>query len=207
HQTQFGSNLPRINLVSFPRSGNSWVRYLIEAATGILTNSVYKEPSMKEYFGFVGENEPTDSGRCIVTKTHTSSFVDVSLELRREKYPDNVPVILLIRNPANSIISLWNLVNANGQGNSYFYNVSNDSYQTNEFHKSVEENIRRWETVVSDRLIWTHRLLVIVYEELVAAPMEGLKAMLKFLGVPLDSQRAKCLTKHLQGPAKGAQRQ
>ena len=37
---QFGS-LPRTALASFPGSGNTWTRYLIEGATGVFTGSIY----------------------------------------------------------------------------------------------------------------------------------------------------------------------
>lgn len=37
---KFGKNLEFAYLASFPRSGNTWTRYLIEAATGIFTGTV-----------------------------------------------------------------------------------------------------------------------------------------------------------------------
>ena len=33
--------IPRISLASFPNSGNTWLRYLIEGLTGIYTGSFY----------------------------------------------------------------------------------------------------------------------------------------------------------------------
>ena len=33
--------LPLIGLASYPRSGNTWVRYLIETLTGVFTGSFY----------------------------------------------------------------------------------------------------------------------------------------------------------------------
>ena len=33
--------MPKIGLVSFPGSGNTWTRYLIESLTGVFTGSVY----------------------------------------------------------------------------------------------------------------------------------------------------------------------
>ena len=35
---------PRVVLASFPGSGNTWLRYLIEKTTGVYTGSVYNEP-------------------------------------------------------------------------------------------------------------------------------------------------------------------
>lgn len=34
----------RVYLASYPRSGNHWLRYLIEEAKGIATSSVYQDP-------------------------------------------------------------------------------------------------------------------------------------------------------------------
>ena len=38
--------LPVVALVSFPSSGNSWLRFLVEGATGIFSGSVYKDTRM-----------------------------------------------------------------------------------------------------------------------------------------------------------------
>lgn len=38
--------LPMVALVSFPSSGNSWLRFLVEGATGIFSGSVYKDARM-----------------------------------------------------------------------------------------------------------------------------------------------------------------
>ena len=39
-------SLPLMALASFPGSGNTWTRYLIEGATGVFTGSVYIDPGM-----------------------------------------------------------------------------------------------------------------------------------------------------------------
>lgn len=41
-------SMPYILLISFPGSGNTWVRYLIERATGIYTGSVGNDPTLHE---------------------------------------------------------------------------------------------------------------------------------------------------------------
>ena len=37
YKTSFGININLTFLASFPRSGNTWTRYLLEGATGIFT--------------------------------------------------------------------------------------------------------------------------------------------------------------------------
>jgi hypothetical protein len=44
-----------VALASFPGSGNTWVRYLLQQATGILTGSVYKDYALLKN-GFPAEN-------------------------------------------------------------------------------------------------------------------------------------------------------
>jgi hypothetical protein len=39
-------HLPACALASYPGSGNTWVRYLIEAASGIYTGSIYKDANL-----------------------------------------------------------------------------------------------------------------------------------------------------------------
>lgn len=36
-------SLPMVALVSFPGSGNTWVRYLMETSSGVFTGSVYTD--------------------------------------------------------------------------------------------------------------------------------------------------------------------
>jgi hypothetical protein len=40
------NSLPPVALASFPGSGNTWVRGLIEAASGIYTGSIYKDANL-----------------------------------------------------------------------------------------------------------------------------------------------------------------
>ena len=61
--------LARRALASYPGSGNTWLRFLIEGATGIYTGSVYMAPGIVEA-GHQGEGRPFDDGSTIVQKTH-----------------------------------------------------------------------------------------------------------------------------------------
>ena len=47
------SHDPVVALASFPGSGNTWLRYLLQQATGILTGSVYDNPELSKN-GFPG---------------------------------------------------------------------------------------------------------------------------------------------------------
>ena len=58
---------PRTGLVSRPGSGNTWVRHLLQLATGIQTGSVYHERKLK-LGGFPGEG--LTDGSVIAIKAH-----------------------------------------------------------------------------------------------------------------------------------------
>ena len=62
---------PITGLLSFPGSGNTWLRHLIQRATGFLTGSVYFAPFLY-HNGFPGEN--VDNGTAIAIKSHLNSF-------------------------------------------------------------------------------------------------------------------------------------
>lgn len=80
---------PTIALASFPGSGNSWVRELLETATGVYTGSIYCD---KSYIanGMIGEGVQTNN--VLVVKTHGT-------KLPAKK------AICLIRNPFDAIVA------------------------------------------------------------------------------------------------------
>ena len=58
---------PMTGLLSIPGSGNTWLRYLIQSATGLITGSVYGDDSLYKN-GFPGEI--INDGTAIVVKSH-----------------------------------------------------------------------------------------------------------------------------------------
>lgn len=83
-------------LVSFPGSGNTWLRYLIQQATGIYTGSIYID------FGLLKNGFPAEKvtdGSVIVVKTHESSA--------KGRAPFS-KAILLLRSPAAAIQAEFN---------------------------------------------------------------------------------------------------
>ena len=61
---------PITGLLSFPGSGNTWLRYLIQKTTGILTGSVYNDKRLRNN-GFPGEH--LSDGTVIAIKSHLNS--------------------------------------------------------------------------------------------------------------------------------------
>ncbi len=71
-----GTNRRTVLLMSYPGSGNTWVRGLLERATGICTGSVYCDSALKRG-GFNGEN--IFSGTVLVTKSHSPNWVSIAM--------------------------------------------------------------------------------------------------------------------------------
>ena len=61
---------PIIGLISYPISGSTWLRHLIQEATGKITGSFYNSILLSEN-GFPGEN--VYNGSTIVIKSHLKS--------------------------------------------------------------------------------------------------------------------------------------
>ena len=93
-----GTGRQPVALASFPGSGNTWVRGLLQQVTGFCTGSVYCDPDLRRH-GFVGENIAT--GSVLVVKTHRSSNRSHSGESKSTFQQ----VVFIIRNPYDSIIS------------------------------------------------------------------------------------------------------
>ena len=117
HKCHFISNPLRdpVALVSLPGSGNTWVRGLLETATGICTGAVYCDISLRAR-GFIGEF--IRSGSVLVVKTHTGSPMwRKSGVLNVKRLKENVGIfgsaILIIRNPFDSMVAEWNRKVAN----------------------------------------------------------------------------------------------
>ena len=87
---------PKVALASFPGSGNTWLRYLLQQATGILTGSVYKDYALLKN-GFPAEN--VSNGSVLVVKTH-------EFGPKARKPFDRV--VLLVRNPFASLQAEFN---------------------------------------------------------------------------------------------------
>ena len=80
-----------VALVSFPGSGNTWVRSMLQEATGVCTGSVYCDHSLKMN-GFPGESVVSPS--VLVVKTHESPPAKVF-----------DAAIVIMRNPFHALVA------------------------------------------------------------------------------------------------------
>lgn len=90
-----------IPLLSFPGCGNTWVRYLIEQATGIYSGSVYHDGGLYNHGHYLGEMEDPTNGTTIVQKVHRVKSNAYSNQLfRQSDY-----CIFLLRDPRKAFMS------------------------------------------------------------------------------------------------------
>ncbi len=110
-----------VALASYPGSGNTWVRGLLQEVTGLCTGGVYCDIALRQN-GFPGEE--LRSGVVLVVKTHqtdprwTGVHYSSDLPLVYYKKVEDIPVystaILLVRNPFYAIVAEHNrLLNVN----------------------------------------------------------------------------------------------
>ncbi|KAK4326445.1 hypothetical protein Pmani_003047 [Petrolisthes manimaculis] len=187
---RFSKGLPKVQLMSFPGSGNSWTRYLLEASTGIFTGSVFNDSRIFKT-GMLGEEAKPDDGRTLVQKIH-------GIFLKYSNLP-SVPAVLLIRNPAKAIISWFKL----RVTHSHVDQISYQHFNTSIFHQLVPTYLEEWEMVAMDNLLEKKAPVHLVYyERLKEDPISTLRGILAFLGVPVDESRLNCTRTHLKGPYK-----
>ena len=94
----FQSSGSVIALASFPGSGNSWVRQLLESATGIYTGALYCDPAYVRA-GMIGEGVSTQN--VIAIKTHETP-ADAKKLLHHDK------AIYIVRSPFAAMLAFYN---------------------------------------------------------------------------------------------------
>ena len=102
-----GANRKPVALVSPPGAGNTWVRGLLERATGFCTGYNNCDHAMLTR-GFIGEN--INSGSVLVVKTHMTKPQWSGGRVIKPTYAMFGSAIVLLRNPHDSMIAEWNRV-------------------------------------------------------------------------------------------------
>nr|XP_055052760.1 WSC domain-containing protein 1 [Misgurnus anguillicaudatus] len=166
-----------VALSSFPGAGNTWVRHLIELATGYYTGSYYFDGTLYNR-GFKGEKDYWKSGRTICVKTHESGQRDI------EMYDS---AIVLIRNPYRSLMAEFNRKCAGHLGY-----ASDQHWKSKEWPEFVGSYASWWASHVLDWLRYGKRLLVVHYEELQESLVPTLRTITSFLNVSVSEERLLC---------------
>ncbi|XP_068248563.1 sialate:O-sulfotransferase 1-like [Palaemon carinicauda] len=194
---RFGKNISGVFLHSFPRSGNTWVRYLLEAATGIFTSSFYTDRTLIRQ-GYLGERDKFRQGTTIATKLH---FIK---HLKQYRW---APCITIIRNPARLFISLWSYVNIKNRRVKHTAVIPEKTFESKEFHTFIQGKLKKWLRTYIFALTNRKKIFPLSYELIREDPIGQTRRLLKFLHIKPDEKRLACLSKHLIGKVKAGQRQ
>ncbi|XP_063960417.1 sialate:O-sulfotransferase 2-like [Lytechinus pictus] len=176
-------SLPLIALASYPRSGNTWTRHLIQKATGTYTGSVYwegereLEVAKKEFLGGIVDYKNKDT---ICVKTH---------KFDRDKFAG---AIMLIRNPYRSIVSevFRRQMFVSGATREQVVKY----FTSKEWKRYVDEEIKNWKLMNLHWIQSRKPFLPIFYEDLEAETVRKLTEMVEFLNRPVELERIVCAT-------------
>lgn len=173
YQTGFAESWKRVYLASFPRSGNHWVRYLIEEATHIATSSVYCDPDPQHLekpfrwggfccnHGYEGFCDYPTKTNYVFIKTHFPSKPITEFDQLHYK-----KTVRVVRNPVDSFYSKY--VRMCGRRTPENYVPS----------ESIHSFIKLWREFQN---YWDNQknVITIRYEDLLQDPANELKKILK----------------------------
>lgn len=150
-------------IVSYPRSGNTWVRLLLEHALGFETKSAYMA-DRRQIVGMFGDGYLTGCQEVEVIKTHATSL------------PGNDDVIYILRDGRDAVASYW-----------YFLGdwERKPAESFTEFLQLLPSSGNWWAFHVYAwlELEHPHRVLLVRYEDLHKDQERELRRILDFLGL------------------------
>ncbi|CAK8683719.1 unnamed protein product [Clavelina lepadiformis] len=193
------ANYKQTALATFPGSGNTWTRYLLESATGIYTGSVYGDTHLRRH-GFLAEPPDVSKHRSVVVKDHMLN------ENRMSLYES---AILIVRNPYDAVVAEFNRVASNRNQTGF---ASEKQFQSQKFDKIFKLRSHSWLTVIQYVVLSGKPILLIEFEELRNDPIATTLKMVKFLRkhtvISPDhlQQRILCLSQQLNGDHKRGKR-
>lgn len=184
----------RVLLATYARSGNHWMRNLIDEATHVMTGSVYQDDdpphssTPEPWGGFLpleckqGCHNPVP-GEIVVIKTHFPA----SYEQEYDYWPYK-KVVRVVRHPIDTFYSF------------YVYLNHNDAPDTRIPRKNLNYYIYSWEKF-QDYWDVEPNMLTIRYEDLYVNPEYYLKLVLDYIGYKVsDADIARAVKKF---PPKG----
>lgn len=155
-------------LASFPRSGNTWVRTLVEKATGYSTSSLYCDKHLRKTF----KSECNRQTKFLVKTHYPVNFISHTPDPQKHFHRFH-RVVHLVRNPFDAIVSYHN-----------FRGSFNHTLKLHTF--SIEPSNLDWyiRKYLSHFLYWSNvplRTLFIRYEDLRMNSARTLRDIVDFL--------------------------
>ncbi|KAG7161829.1 WSC domain-containing protein 1-like 1 [Homarus americanus] len=185
--------LPRTALASYPGSGNTWLRYLIQSSSGLFTGSVYIDRELASK-GFYGENEIPECGCTIAVKTHGYCLGGLPAERTKEMDKFFGRGLLLLRNPFDTLIAYRNYLSAGHLGV-----AGPAAFKGADWSRFVHGQMEVWRAYALDWITLGRSVLVVHYEYLLEDPQRELLRILQFLRLRVEKQRLQCVMANLDG--------
>lgn len=195
-------SLPMTALVSFPGSGNTWVRYLIETSSGVFTGSVYTDRNIISK-GFYGEAVPPDCGCTAVQNTHGFALAGLVPKYKEQRSAEVTLFrgrgILLLRNPYEALLSYRNYLYGGHTGL-----APEDRFKGHEWEIFASGLAVVWKELAATWINNTKQggATVLHFEQVKQDPREAVRSVLNFLGIATDEHRLSCVLSHVDGPFK-----
>jgi hypothetical protein len=188
-------------LASFPRSGNTWLRHLLELGTAMRTGSVYLDPQLRDagpQFAAEGEQEDV-----LLVKTHEPLFLASLPRSEKSRF-----IVLLVRHPLSVIASYYQYQASFRRRNSTSSHTAHfdfpkppslnssepPSLEWTEWAAFVRTSARLWRHFVE---YWFRRselelipLAIVRFEDIAAAPEETLRCVLEKIQPNMTSRWA-----------------
>ncbi len=180
--------MKHLPVTSYPSSGNTWLRHLIQQATGFYTGCQYSDPELKAK-GFLGEGIWNDS--CLTIKTHYPYITD-NLQFK----PTHA--IVLIRSPLDAFKSEFHrAITGTHTGVAKFNGTGIDESKWNTY---IQTNLTGWDMLYS---YWLRKeevkIHVIQYEKLVKSINGELTNVLQFLQINVSEKDMECTVRNSEG--------
>ncbi|XP_042210449.1 WSCD family member AAEL009094-like [Homarus americanus] len=172
-------------LVSFPGSGNTWVRYLLQQATGYYSGSVYKDYALMKN-GFPAES--VSNGSVVVVKTH---------EWGPEMRKTFGRAILVMRDPYLAIQAEFNRQSGGHIGHAQPDKYTRDGGRY--WEKFVTNKALAWMNTTLDWLKFDRPLHLVFYEDLLDNLPEEMRRILEFLDLEVSDSNFDCMLRHQDG--------
>ena len=174
---------PKVALASYPGSGNTWTRHLLQQLTGVLTGAVYHSQNLK-ISGFPAEG--VTDGRVIAVKTHTPYAITSG-----ESVDSYDKVIVITRNPWDAFLANFNLGQTRSQVKMANMETINSKWQDS--YKRQFDIWHKFHMEWGKRSNETENFLLIHYENMVNDLKGQLRMIANFLHLSIDEEVYDCV--------------
>ncbi|XP_059052053.1 WSCD family member AAEL009094 [Achroia grisella] len=179
-----------VALISYPGSGNTWLRYLLQQVTGIVTGSIYMDYGLRVH-GFPAEN--ITDGSVLVVKTHEAP------PLESNKFKS---AVVLMRNPRDCILADFNRLHKGhiGTAPKSAFRMISQEHKKIDWTTYVKNQLKVWETL---HQIWFTKfqgpIHIVFYEVLVSDTRNTLQGILNFLNFTVSQADMDCAMNRKEG--------